>query len=358
MHVTNEYGRKFTIPGGGVEPGLTDQQNALKEVWEETGLQVEITGHLGDFEDSNNQNNGRLYIGKRISGAPWDAKIESHIINRKTGKPAAESDVVHLVSPDRAAQLLHRSDDLASLMTVRPIALDNPVKGAGSEPLKKLVAALAPRARAYDAKQTAAGITSQAGNGELHAVQEMRGYNKPPTVVSEKEFDKLMAGGDHIEMLRGLKDVSMGWHKPTIKADDLAEAFRSGENFPGHGIWGSGTYADAGKGYNNVAASYGAGGAVLRIALPKTAKIIKVSELEKAVPNAPKQWEGYQNKGGKQNYECWMGVQAALAGYDAIQNDNAPGGRHRNHIKGCYVILNRSILIVQKTNAKSGYRIP
>ncbi len=358
VHVTNEYGRKYTIPGGGVEAGLTDQQNALKEVWEETGLQVEITGHLGDFEDSNNQNNGRLYIGRRIGGAPWGAKIESKIINQKTGKPAAESDVVHLVSPERASQLLHRTDDLASLMTVRPIPLDTPVKGAGSEPLKKLVAALAPRARAYDAKQAALGITDGAGNGELHAVQEMRGFNKPPTLVSEKDFDKLVAAGNHIEMLRGLKDVNMGWRKPTIKADDLANAFRSGENFPGHGIFGSGTYADSNKGYGNVSTSYaGSSGAVIRMALPKTAKIIKVSDLEKAVPTNPKAFEGYQNKGGKQSYECWMGVQAALAGYDAIFNDDQPGTRHRGYGKGFYVVLNRSALVVQETNAKSGHRI-
>src|SRR5206468_2225742 len=104
---TNQFGnRKHTLPGGGVEPGLTDQQNALKEVWEETGLQVEITGHLGDFIDSNNGNNGRLYVGRRVGGAPWDAKIEQHIIDPKTGKPAAESDSVMLVTKERAAQLL------------------------------------------------------------------------------------------------------------------------------------------------------------------------------------------------------------------------------------------------------------
>jgi 8-oxo-dGTP pyrophosphatase MutT (NUDIX family) len=58
------------VPGGGVEKGLSNQQNALKETWEETGLHVEITGHLGDFKDSNNGKMGRLYAGKRIGGSP------------------------------------------------------------------------------------------------------------------------------------------------------------------------------------------------------------------------------------------------------------------------------------------------
>src|SRR6185437_9608062 len=51
---TNKFGnREYTLPGGRVEPGLSDQQNALKETWEECAIQCEITGYLGDFEDSN-----------------------------------------------------------------------------------------------------------------------------------------------------------------------------------------------------------------------------------------------------------------------------------------------------------------
>src|SRR5207249_3321604 len=127
--------------------------------WEETGLQVEITGHLGDFEDSNNGNNGRLYIGKRVGGTPWDAKVESFIIDQKTGKPAAESSEVVLVTPERAAQLLHRTDDLAQLMAVAPIPVNTATRGAGSEPLKKFVAAIKPAVQDFLDKKSAAGVS-------------------------------------------------------------------------------------------------------------------------------------------------------------------------------------------------------
>lgn len=345
---TNEFGdRKYTIPGGSVEPGLTNQQNALKEVWEETGLQVEITGYAGDFEDSNNQNNGRLYIGKRVGGAPWDAKIESHIISYKTGKPSAESEVVSLVTLDRAAEMLNRTDDLGQLMVVRPIPLETPTRGKGSNPLKKLVDAVQPKAEDYKNRKIRAG--ESVGDATLHAIQEMRGYNKPPKVVSKADFDKLVAQGDHIEMLRGLQD-----HRGRT-ANDLADGFRQGEHYPGHGCFGSGTYADSTKGSNNAAVSnYGYGGAVLRIALPKTAKIIKQSELEKKVPQHP---EAYSP--GKTHHEwshCWQGIQAALAGYDAIYVDGK-SVPHGSYGRGFYVILNRGIVTVQDKNVQSGYTI-
>jgi 8-oxo-dGTP pyrophosphatase MutT (NUDIX family) len=343
---TNGFGnRKFTLAGGGVEPGLSNQQNALKEVWEETGLQVEITGHLGDFEDSNNGNNGRLYIGRRVGGAPWDAKVESFIRSNKTGQPAAESEAVSLVTLEKAAQLLHRTDDLAQLMVVHPPKIDTPTSGKGSEPIKKLVAALAPKARAYDEKQRQAGVTYGPGNGELHAIQELRGYNKKPRVVAKTDMDALIAKGDHIELLRGVKDVA-----GVATARQLADQYRSGGHFPGHGIFGSGTYADSNKGAGNVAAQYGRGGAVMRMALPKTAKIIKASELERLVPAAPAGFVGYSGKGGKSRDECWLGVQAAIAGYDAIEVDGK-SRRHGSYGKGFYVILNRSIVTVQQEDA-------
>lgn len=361
---TNHFGdRKHTIPGGGVEKGLTNQQNALKEVWEETGLQVRITGHLGDFQDSNNKNNGRLYVGERIGGAPWDAKIEdgSHGVTikyqsgrgshdpSKNGQFAAESQSVKLVTPERAAQLLHRTDDLAQLATVAPIPLK--VKQSG-EMMKKLVNGIQPAAQKFlndeKKKLSAAGVSSYSqrpGNQELYVVQELRGFNAKPKQVSKMEMDALLKQGGHIEMLRGLSDAAGKTSK------ELADDFRNGQHYPGHGIFGSGTYADSNKGYGNVATSGQYGNAVIRMALPKTAKIIKASELEKAVPNAPDKFKAYQNNGGKESRECWMGVQAALAGYDAIHADKAKSS-HKNYGDDFYIILNRGVLVVQKEGAK------
>lgn len=339
---TNGFGnRNHTLPGGTVEKGLTNQQNALKEVWEETGLQVEITGHAGDFEDSNNGNNGRLYIGKRVGGAPWDAKIESFIIDQKTGKPAAESETVTLVPPEEAAKLLHRTDDLAQLMVVHPMPVKTPTTGAGSNPLKKLVAALAPKAEAYTSKK-------HVGDGYLHAVQEMRGFNAKPKVISKQDFDTLLTQGGHIEMHRG---IGKGGGKT---GQQFADQFRDGDHFPGYGCFGNGTYADSTPHNNprgNAAAGYASfssrsGGAIVRIALPKTAKIIKQSELEKMVSHPP---SGYSTIGGHTTRDQWLGLHAALAGYDAIEVDGKSAS-HGSYGKGFYVILNRGACVVQKEN--------
>jgi ADP-ribose pyrophosphatase YjhB (NUDIX family) len=349
---TNEFGdRKHTLPGGGVETGLTHQQNALKEVWEETGLQVEITGHLGDFRDSNNGNIGRLYIGKRVGGAPWDAKVESSIIDRKTGKPAAESSEVMLVTPERAGKLLHRSDDLAQLMTVAPIPLGTATRGKGSEPIKKLLEAVQPAAKAYkDARQA---VNAVPGNAELHAIQDIRGFNAKPTVVSKNDMDALVAKGDHIEVLRGLAANA----KPNVSArrvvDTLAEQFRTGDHFPGYGIFGSGTYTDSTKGSSNIASQYASGqrggggsdaGATLRMAIPKDAKIVKFSELQRQVPHAPPDFTDHGPSSYNSN-DDWRGMHAALAGYDAIHMDNHGYGHE------FYVILNRGVVTVQKEDA-------
>ncbi len=337
---TGHFGnRNHTLPGGTNEPHLTQQQNALKEVWEETGLQIKITGHLGDFEDSNNGRFGRLYVAERIGGAPWDAKVEASIRHPATGNPAAESETVKLVTPERAAQLLHRTDDLAQLATVHPI--DVKTKPTGNV-VKKILDGIAPAADAYKSRETRKG--QKPGDPTLHAVQELRGYNGKPKVVSEQDMDALIAGGQHVEMLRGLSSAH------NLTAAEMAKQFKEGDHFPGFGCFGSGTYADSSKGSSNVGISqYGAGGSVVRIALPKNAKIIDQSELEKIV--GPRPPGNFQAAGHHQPIDSWLGIQAALAGYDAIRVDGK-SGRHYSYGKGFYAILNRSILTVQTEDAK------
>lgn len=347
---TNEFGtRKYTLPGGGVEAGLTDQQNALKEVWEETGLQVEITGYAGDFEDSNTKHNGRLYIGKRIGGAPWDAKIESKIISQKTGKPAAESETVMLVTPKKAAELLHRTDDLAQLAMVHPIDLKtNPTKNV----VNKIVKGVQAKAKQYEDEKKA--TRESPGDTVLHVIQEMRGFNNKPAVVNKSDFDTLMSQGNHIEMLRGITDIppSSQHSYSVLTPKQMADQFKTGDHFPGHGMYGVGTYADATKGSNNVASGtysgYSNRGEVIRIAMPKSAKIVKYSELKRSVSGHP---DDYTVPSGKSKGDYWKGIHAALAGYDAIEVDDSYNGN------SYYVLLNRSILTVQDKAPPKGYSI-
>ncbi len=76
VHPTNEFGNyKATFPKGRQDPGLSLQATAIREAWEESGLQVRITGYLGDFERSTT--NTRLFLAERIGGTPSCAGYES-----------------------------------------------------------------------------------------------------------------------------------------------------------------------------------------------------------------------------------------------------------------------------------------
>jgi 8-oxo-dGTP pyrophosphatase MutT (NUDIX family) len=92
-------GYAVTFPKGRVEPGLSLQATAVREVWEESGLLVAPVAWLGDFPRT--QTFTRFYIARRVGGHPaymgW------------------ESQAVHLVTPAQARGLLHRDTDRAVL---------------------------------------------------------------------------------------------------------------------------------------------------------------------------------------------------------------------------------------------------
>lgn len=91
----NHYGGyEHSFPKGRLEPDLTPQQNALKELWEETGLHGQITGHLGDYEGDTTVT--RLYMGIRTGGKP---------------QKGPETEAVKLVAPEDAAQMLNKERD-------------------------------------------------------------------------------------------------------------------------------------------------------------------------------------------------------------------------------------------------------
>lgn len=66
----NQYGGyNLVFPKGTVNSGETKQVAAAREVFEETGLHVKITGHLVDVKGDTSTT--RFYTGERIGGAPW-----------------------------------------------------------------------------------------------------------------------------------------------------------------------------------------------------------------------------------------------------------------------------------------------
>lgn len=80
IHPTNQFGGyQSSYPKGTIEPELSMQGNALKEAFEESGLKVEITGFIGDFERTTSM--ARMYKARRVSGSPTDAGWESQAVS-------------------------------------------------------------------------------------------------------------------------------------------------------------------------------------------------------------------------------------------------------------------------------------
>lgn len=76
---TNAFGGyKTTFPKGRLEPGMGPQATAIKEAYEEAGLQVEITGLIGDFERTTTIT--RYYTARRIGGVPTQMEWESQAV--------------------------------------------------------------------------------------------------------------------------------------------------------------------------------------------------------------------------------------------------------------------------------------
>jgi ADP-ribose pyrophosphatase YjhB (NUDIX family) len=77
---TNRFGGyRCTFPKGTAEEGLSLQANAIKEAFEESGLKIEITGFIGDYERTTSV--ARMYRAKRVGGDPTDAGWETQSVH-------------------------------------------------------------------------------------------------------------------------------------------------------------------------------------------------------------------------------------------------------------------------------------
>jgi len=98
----NQFGGyRETFPKGGIEEGLDLRQTAIKEAWEESGLKVELTGYIGDFERTTSV--ARYYRAKRVTGDPTDAHWETQSVNAVPLTDLADRVVHHADAPIIAA---------------------------------------------------------------------------------------------------------------------------------------------------------------------------------------------------------------------------------------------------------------
>lgn len=80
VHPSNAFGGyRATFPKGTLEAGSSLQACAIREAFEESGLQVAITGFLADSERS--QSKTRYYLGRRVGGSPADMGWESQAVS-------------------------------------------------------------------------------------------------------------------------------------------------------------------------------------------------------------------------------------------------------------------------------------
>jgi 8-oxo-dGTP pyrophosphatase MutT (NUDIX family) len=76
---TNGFGGyDASWPKGSMEDGLSLQGNALKEAFEESGLRVQITGWIGDYERTTSV--ARMYRARRVGGDPTQCGWESQAV--------------------------------------------------------------------------------------------------------------------------------------------------------------------------------------------------------------------------------------------------------------------------------------
>src|SRR5678816_110446 len=99
-------------------------------------------------------------------------------------------------------------------------------------------------------------------------IRDRQGFNGPPTVVSREEFDRAVGAGEVRESFRGVYGPP---GHPELAAH-YAEQFRSGDHYPGTGIYGNGTYVSMHR-------ENAAHGEVLRVGLRRDAKVISHDEL-------------------------------------------------------------------------------
>ena len=102
-------GYDWSFAKGQVEPGLSLEENALRELREEMGLEARIVGVLGDYEGTTGIT--RFYVGEVTGGDP--------------GAHGKETDEVRLVPREEARALLNVRRDrrvLDDLYRWRPSA--------------------------------------------------------------------------------------------------------------------------------------------------------------------------------------------------------------------------------------------
>jgi hypothetical protein len=205
----------------------------------------------------------------------------------------------------------------------------------------------------------------------LGAIRKAQGFDGKPKVVTKLEMDDAVHSGA-TQVFRAVKPT--GGKTPA----QLTEEYRSGDLFPGTGVYGAGTYVSPQR---ETAKKYGDEATMLRIALRRDARVISYPDLLKLRPrtgitaSAAKLADERQaelkkvdptdtaaikailekyevlssRQGSRSRIAGDIGRVAALLGYDAIYiPGDYRGAGSKSDGQTEYVILNRTATIVEE----------
>jgi hypothetical protein len=172
-------------------------------------------------------------------------------------------------------------------------------------------------------------------------LSSLLGYNELPQVVARSEFDSMVRDGKIVEAFRGTFGADAASH---------AEQFRSGELFPGRGIYGNGTYTTLEE---KVAVQYANNKPenVFSMAAAPQARIIDYADAKAIADSFSSQLFEHPPVGLSREAtdNLWIltrdpGRMASILGYDAIRVPPAETA----HAQDFFVFLNRSQVITPR----------
>ena len=116
---------------------------------------------------------------------------------------------------------------------------------------------------------------SNSGDLALVEIRERQGFNGPPRLASRAELDRAVADGEVTETFRGFNGDG---------AAAYAEQYRTGEQYPGSGVYGNGTYVANDRSQAELFAGRWEPGSdvgeVMRLGLRTDAKVVSIAKLQ------------------------------------------------------------------------------
>jgi 8-oxo-dGTP pyrophosphatase MutT (NUDIX family) len=381
---------KWQFPGGAIDSKETFHEGAAREVIEELGFKdTDLIASRVHGEHTASVPGGWSYVSiaattptqlkpdlsthharAETSDAKWMTVDEIRKLD-KNGKllaplanGALEKNVLSLFPASAPKATVARPGPVtkrAARLTGTPTVPVAPKPASPHKPSlgKDLVSDATTRDKLrQDVKAARVRFAGKTADDRLAAIGEIQGYDDTPSVVDKSTFDQLLATGNYIEAWRGVKGRGAaprrglgGAVSNTKTAEEINEEMRSGPAYYGKGVYGNGYYLAVSK---SVAKGYSDGtkNSLVRVLIPKTAKIIKINDVQnQRSTHGINSRSKAKGSGGWDESTLWNeGRMAAALGKDGIQIDYSTGASHiaPTRSQPAFNWVNRGVLIVQE----------